>query len=147
MSASNDTISAFRETFRLDELTIIADQRWNLSVRPGQLTLGAMVLSSERGHLDFQGFDSDDAVGMTRMIGVAERLAKQHLGAVRINLACLMMKDPIVHYHVLPRYDGPVERYGQTWTDEDWPGPPTFGKTSTSDNILHAIRDDLAGAV
>jgi diadenosine tetraphosphate (Ap4A) HIT family hydrolase len=144
--ADDRTLAAFRETFRLDELTVHAEQGWALSVRPGQLTLGAMVVSSEAGHLDFGDLDAETAVGMADAFALAERLAKEVLGAVRVNLVCLMMKDPVVHFHVVPRYDGPVERYGRTWEDGDWPGPPTFGPAATSDEVLHDLVTDLRAA-
>jgi diadenosine tetraphosphate (Ap4A) HIT family hydrolase len=147
MQATHDVMSQFRRTFRLEELIVQERQGWTLSVRPAQITLGSMVLSSSRGHLDFQDFDDDDSLGMARMIAVAERLAKGCFGAERINLACLMMKDPVVHYHVLPRYSSPVERYGRVWIDEDWPRPPQFRQTSSPDAILRTIQDELTTAL
>jgi diadenosine tetraphosphate (Ap4A) HIT family hydrolase len=146
VTASEQIVREFRETFRLDTLSFRDSQGWTLSVRPGQITLGAMVISSSRGRLDFQDLDGDEAVGLSGAFALTERLAKDVFGAVRINLACLMMKDPIVHFHVVPRYDRPVERYGRTWEDADWPGPPTFPKVDTPAETLHALASDLKRA-
>jgi diadenosine tetraphosphate (Ap4A) HIT family hydrolase len=145
--ADDHTHRRFRETFQLEALTIQEADGWILSVRPAQLTLGAMVISSARGHLDFQQLDPQEAGGLAAAVAVAERLAKEELGAVRINLACLMMKDPVVHFHVLPRYDRPIERYDITWEDQDWPGPPTFSKVETPQNVLEELVADLKPAV
>lgn len=147
MWANDDVVRQFRQTFRLDELTIHEGQAWIVSVRPGQITLGSMVVSSSHGHLDFQGFSTDDSTGLSAAFATAERLAKIELGAVRVNLACLMMKDPVVHFHVLPRYSQPVERYDRTWLDEDWPGPPTIGAASTADDVLGQLVRDLSAAL
>jgi diadenosine tetraphosphate (Ap4A) HIT family hydrolase len=144
--ADDDTLERFRDTFKLDALTIQEDDGWILSVRPGQLTIGSMVISSARGHLDFQEFGPQEASGLTSAIALAERLAKQELGAVRINLACLMMKDPVVHFHVVPRYDRSIDRYGATWEDRDWPGPPTFRKVETPAHVLDSLLTDLRAA-
>ena len=144
--SADPAVTEFRENFRLDELTVAEHGDWVISVRPAQLTLGAMVISTRRGELELASLTPESGVDMTRAFGTAERLAKDVYGAVRINLACLMMKDPIVHYHVLPRYDQAVERYGHTWEDADWPGPPTFGPAPTSDEVLAAITADLRGA-
>jgi diadenosine tetraphosphate (Ap4A) HIT family hydrolase len=146
VSADGQTMTAFRDTFRLDELTIHEERGWTLSVRPGQITLGAMVISSSAGLLDFQDLDEATAVGLSTAFARAERLAKERLGAVRVNLVCLMMKDPVVHFHVLPRYSGPVERYDRTWEDADWPGPPTFGPAPADDAVLQALVRDLGTA-
>jgi diadenosine tetraphosphate (Ap4A) HIT family hydrolase len=136
-------LTAFRETFRLDELTVVEGERWTLSVRPDQITLASMVISHRAGALDFASLRPGDGDGFTDLVAVAERAAKALYGAIRLNVICLMMKDPIVHFHVLPRYDAPVERHGRTWTDEDWPGAPTIAPAPTSDREQHAVRDDL----
>ena len=36
----------------------------------------------------------------------------------------LMMVDPDVHFHVLPRYDGTRSFAGRAFGDDAWPGPP-----------------------
>ena len=43
----------------------------------------------------------------------------------RINYLMLMMVDPNVHFHVIPRYSGArVVRTASTFADAGWPGPP-----------------------
>jgi diadenosine tetraphosphate (Ap4A) HIT family hydrolase len=140
-------LAQFRDTFRLDDLTVTEQGGWVLSVRPAQLKLGAMVVSVAAGQQRFQDLTTDDGAGYIDIVATAERLAQEVYGAVRINVVALMMKDPVVHYHVLPRYDTAVDRHGTTWTDDDWPGPPTFGPASTDDQVLFAIRDELRTAL
>ena len=41
-----------------------------------------------------------------------------------INYLMLMMFDKHVHYHILPRYENPVDFLEVTWKDENWPGVP-----------------------
>ena len=147
MSANEDDLAAFRDNFRLDELKVDESDGWVLSVRPGQLTLASMVVSASGGEQWFNDLATGQDSGFFAMVASAERLAKQVYGAVRLNVVALMMKDPVVHFHVLPRYDSVVERYGRAWSDEDWPGPPTFGTAATDDAVLHAIRDDLRAAL
>lgn len=145
--ADDAVLAEFRSTFRLDDLTLVADQHWVLSVRPAQLTLGAMVVSAAGGEQRFAQLGSEQGRGLTEILGGAERLALEVYGAVRINVVALMMKDPVVHFHVLPRYDRAVERHGVTWGDGDWPGPPTFGPAPTDEAVLLAIRDELRAAL
>jgi diadenosine tetraphosphate (Ap4A) HIT family hydrolase len=140
-------LAEFRDTFRLDDLTVTERGGWILSVRPAQLKLGAMVISAAGGQQRFQDLTAGDGAGYISIVAAAERLAQEVYGAVRINVVALMMKDPVVHYHVLPRYDAAVDRHGITWTDDDWPGPPTFGPASTDDQVLFAIRDELRAAL
>lgn len=144
---ADQELAAFRETFRLDELTVSEGAHWVASVRPGQITLGSMVISSARGLLDFADLDADSGATLGAAFGEAERLARRLFGAVRVNFVALMMKDPIIHFHALPRYDTDVQRYGRTWEDSDWPGPPTFGPAPTDDETLLALVTDLRDAI
>ncbi len=142
MSASSNH-EAFRKKFMLDQLGLLDDGDWILSVRPGQLTLGSMVLSSARGIADFSGMPANSGTGFMSMLAKAESMAKTLYGATRINAVCLMMQDPVVHFHILPRYDQPVERYGFFWRDEDWPAAPVFRPVTTPSGILDEIRTEI----
>lgn len=134
----------FAGTFRLDDLTVLSSERWVLSVRPAQMTLGSMVLSSRAGLLRFADMGAADGAELAGLLGRAETAARDLFGAVRVNAVCLMMKDPIVHFHLLPRYGAPVEAFGRRWVDADWPGPPNFGgDTVKDDEVLTALRDRL----
>lgn len=140
-------LEAFRETFRLDELTVVDGAHWVVSVRPGQLTLGSLVVSSRAGLVDFAALDADAGAALAAAFGDVERAARELFGAVRVNFVALMMKDPVVHFHALPRYDRDVERYGRVWQDADWPGPPTFGPAPTPDEVLASLATDLRAAL
>lgn len=140
-------LDAFAAKFRIEELHLADIQGWTLSLRPGQPMLGAMVLSVRSGTRDLARLTPEEAVGMGAGLGLAERLARDVFGAVRINALCLMMQDPIVHFHVLPRYDRPVRAAGCEWTDADWPGPPQIAGDPADDAVLHALRDILSDAL
>src|SRR5690625_5255945 len=141
-------LANFRDKFRLAELTVVETEHWVLSVRPEQLTLGAMVLSARAGALTFSDLDAAAGADFVRVLGTAERVAKKTWGAIRINAIALMMKDPVVHFHVLPRYQAPVDAYGVSWVDEDWPGPPVFRNKPTRPEVLDmlckVLSDELA---
>jgi hypothetical protein len=36
----------------------------------------------------------------------------------------LMMVDKQVYFHVLPKYENPIEILGEKWKDENWFGVP-----------------------
>lgn len=137
-------LDAFRTNFRLDDLTVHESERWILSIRPAQLTLASMVLSSKLGHLSFSEMDSQDFEEMGTMIAEAEHVATDLFGAVRINAVCLMMKDPIVHFHILPRYEFTKDAFGRPWVDADWPGPPNMGGEVVKDEI---VLQELVGVI
>lgn len=147
MGGHDADLNVFRTKFRLDDLHLAEDGGWVLSLRPGQLTLGAMVLSVASGVQDLAALDEGEALGLAHGLGLAERLAREVYGAARINALCLMMQDPVVHFHILPRYGAAVQRHGRTWHDADWPGPPAIGPVDTPEPMLMALRDELRGAI
>jgi len=46
------------------------------------------------------------------------------LGSTIINYLMLMMVDPDVHFHVIPRYASVRQHAGVQYADAGWPGPP-----------------------
>lgn len=140
-------LKAFRAKFRLDDLTLLEREGWVLSLRPAQLTLGSMVLSLASGTQDLADLTAQEGAGLAAGFGLAERLARGHLGAVRINALCLMMQDPVVHFHILPRYDAPVTYASRVWTDADWPGPPVIAPAPTEEAVLEALHKEISDAL
>lgn len=68
---------------------------------------------------------------------------KKLYGAVKFNYLAMMMKEEFVHFHVIPRYNEPIKRYGMTWIDEDWPKGTKMGKIEIGDDIKNQIIEDL----
>jgi diadenosine tetraphosphate (Ap4A) HIT family hydrolase len=54
----------------------------------------------------------------------------------------LMMVDPHVHFHILPRYAG-ERRFGAIdFEDKGWPGLPDLSSTHpATDSLVEALRD------
>ncbi|MDT8327472.1 MAG: hypothetical protein RQ750_08825 [Roseovarius sp.] len=106
------------------EDTLIRDYRWwSVQARPQQATLGAMILLAHgptQAFGDLPGGAHGELAQITRDIeAVVARFGNQ-----KINYLMLMMVDPHVHFHVLPRYAGAVEFDGITFDDPGWPAVP-----------------------
>jgi diadenosine tetraphosphate (Ap4A) HIT family hydrolase len=127
---SSTELVDFQEKFQVDKLLLKTGAYWNLSLRPAQITLCSMVLSSKLPRLSFQGLDQGSSTEMLSMMALAEKVAIENLGAKRINILCLMMQDPIVHFHIIPRYETSVDFIQMEWRDEDWPLPPTMSRNT-----------------
>ena len=54
----------------------------------------------------------------------AEGALRGEFGADRVNHLMLMMVDPHVHWHLIPRYESPRSIGSTTIADTAWPGPP-----------------------
>ena len=60
------------------------------------------------------------------------------IGYEKINYLMLMMVDPHVHYHVIPRYESPASFDGVAFVDHGWPGPPVLGQPTETDEATNA---------
>jgi diadenosine tetraphosphate (Ap4A) HIT family hydrolase len=65
----------------------------------------------------------------------------------KLNYLMLMMVDPDVHFHVLPRYDSAREFAGRSHSDRFWPKPVDLTQPVEADAALtEAVRDVLRAA-
>lgn len=105
--------------------TLVGDYRhWCVLLRPAQATLGALVLgakSEARAFSDLPAEAFGELAAVTRAI---EHGLKAFRPYDRLNYLMLMMVDPHVHFHVLPRYASPPGFAGRDFPDAGWPGPP-----------------------
>lgn len=111
---------------------------WTVLLRPKQATLGALILAARDAAASFGELGelaSAELAGVTADIETA-------LGAAfaydKINYLMLMMNDPDVHFHVLPRYAAASEFEGGVYTDPGWPGPPELGHVNQTDDAMNA---------
>lgn len=136
-------LAEFRDKFQVDDLTLAETDHWVLTLRPQQLTLGSMVLSTKANVLSFAELTEDQSRDMAKLLGVAEQRVKSVFGAVRINALCLMMQDPLLHFHLFPRYDQAVTFEGKQWQDADWPKPPQVKPTEEDKALNQALLNRL----
>jgi diadenosine tetraphosphate (Ap4A) HIT family hydrolase len=131
---ANDTLRKFG-----DPATMVADYgRWRVLLRPAQVTLGALIL----GHKGEERAFADLPPAAFTELGSVIRDVEANLACFaryqRINYLMLMMVDPHVHFHVLPRYGEP-RRFGEAeFPDRGWPGPPDLSRPAEIDEALRA---------
>jgi len=70
-----------------------------------------------------------------------ESALERAVGYARVNYLMLMMVDPNVHFHVLPRYEGSRSQSGVAVPDAGWPKAPALGQAVA---LTPAQIDDLA---
>ena len=125
--------------------TLVADYgHWCVLLRPAQVTLGALVLVSKDEAQRFPDITAEAFAELAR----ATRDIEEALAAFRpfdkINYLMLMMVDPDVHFHVVPRYGAEQTFEAVRFPDAGWPGPPQLGAAVTLET---EVRDRLLGAV
>lgn len=126
--------------------TLIADYGfWSVQARPQQATLGALILLAHGPARSFARLAPGAHAELARVSADIETVLGQFKYR-KINYLMLMMVDPHVHFHVLPRYDGPVEFAGLAFTDPGWPGPPELSAGPKDADAMEQVRDWLRAA-
>ncbi|MDO6639521.1 adenylyltransferase/cytidyltransferase family protein [Shewanella sp. 5_MG-2023] len=123
-------------------------QHWDLLLRPMQPTLGSMVLICKEGVHQYSAISKEAAAEQTVIIADIERVLKKRFDYSKINYLMLMMVDPAVHFHVIPRYESPVEFCDKVFEDRHWPNPPNLGDDLQLDTIyqqelLKTLKSDF----
>jgi diadenosine tetraphosphate (Ap4A) HIT family hydrolase len=124
MSPVNDTM----RKFGYPRTTLIETDRWVVLARPQQPTLGALVLACREPVKQLSDVSAEAYAEMKTLVGRIERGLKAKFAYDKINYLCLMMVDPDVHFHVIPRYATLREFEGASFPDAGWPAIPVLGQ-------------------
>ena len=125
--------------------TLIAEfDHWVVLLRPAQPTLGALVLAAKSDATAFGDLPGEAHAELKIATAAIEAALGSAVGYARINYLMLMMVDPHVHFHVLPRYEGERGAAGLTVADAGWPGQPDLGQAvKLDDDAVAALSDWL----
>ena len=121
--------------------TMVAEtSHWLVLVRPKQPTFGSLVLVCKEPVQAFSDVSPEAFADLQVAIKGIERLLQDKVKYEKINYLMLMMVDPDVHFHVIPRYAGARDHAGASFPDAGWPGPPALGTAvDLSDDTLEAL--------
>ena len=123
---------------------------WVVLLRPSQPTLGSLVLACKDDATSLGAVSAEAYAELAIAAGDLERAVRAALNCQKFNYLALMMVDPHVHFHVIPRYAEPREFEGTTCRDAAWPKPPdvtsALALTPAQMAALHArVRAAWAG--
>ncbi|MCQ8186327.1 HIT family protein [Parvularcula maris] len=133
------------EAFGGDASLIKAYEHWSVLIRPKQATLGAMVLVAHADVTSYGALPAEAYAELAAVVPDIEAALAKTFSPQKMNYLMLMMVDPHVHYHVLPRYEAAKAFEGVEVTDTGWPGPPDL-KNQTPEHVANAAREVLMGA-
>jgi diadenosine tetraphosphate (Ap4A) HIT family hydrolase len=126
--------------FGYPETLIREYEHWLVLLREPQATLGSLVLCAKSAAIEFSALSMEAHVEMGTVVGEIEHALKAAFAYEKINYLMLMMVDPNVHFHVIPRYSEPQSACGLTIPDPGWPALPQLGEAQ---DISPSERDAL----
>lgn len=131
--------------FGYPQSLVAESEHWLLLLRPRQVTLGSLVMVCKEPVQAFGALSPEAFASLRTMIAGTEQLLKAFTDYQRINYLMLMMVDPDVHFHVIPRYDGSKTYAGLEFADAGWPNPPVLASGLELDPPLRAqLTGELA---
>jgi diadenosine tetraphosphate (Ap4A) HIT family hydrolase len=109
--------------------TLIQDyEHWVVLLRPAQPTLGSLILAAKSEVRSFPELTLEAFGELRRVCADIERALGGSIRPAKMNYLMLMMADPHVHFHVVPRYEGEREACGVRVGDKGWPKVPALGE-------------------
>jgi diadenosine tetraphosphate (Ap4A) HIT family hydrolase len=125
--------------------TLLGDYaHWVVLLRPGQITAGCMVLACKEEAERLPDVSAAAFGELPRVTGDLEAALDKSFAPLKMNYILLMMVDKYVHWHVIPRYDGPRQMGSVTFEDSGWPRTPAMAEAAAlSDTQFMELRDLL----
>ena len=126
--------------------TLIAEfDHWVVLLRAAQPTLGSLILAAKNDATAFGDLPAEAHAELKTVTATIEAALTKAVDYAKINYLMLMMVDPHVHFHVIPRYEGERSGGGLTVPDAGWPGQPDLGAAVKLDGDLDDVRNWLKG--
>ncbi|HYI40833.1 MAG TPA: HIT family protein [Allosphingosinicella sp.] len=111
--------------------TLVAEyDHWVVLLRPAQPTLGSLVLAAKGEATSFPELAPEAFAELRTIVADIEGALGAAVRHEKINYLMLMMVDPHVHFHVIPRYEGEREACGVSVSDPGWPKVPALGEAA-----------------
>jgi len=129
----NDTM----RKFGAPQTIIHSFQYWSVLLRPAQVTLGALVLIAHEPAKAFSELGADSFTEMHTVINQIEFTLTKAFQYDKINYLMLMMVDPDVHFHIIPRYAQPRLYADMTFIDAGWPAVPQLSHVNETDETIN----------
>jgi diadenosine tetraphosphate (Ap4A) HIT family hydrolase len=101
-------------------------ESWSVLLRPRQPTMGSLVLVCREPVRAFSDVSPQAFQELRDVVRRVEATLREVVAYERINYLMLMMVDPDVHMHVIPRYAEARQFGGVEFPDAGWPGPPVL---------------------
>lgn len=108
-------------------------EHWYVLLRPAQVTLGSLVLAAKSDATAYGDLPCQAFADQREAVRAIEEALSRFVQYERLNYLMLMMVDPNVHFHVIPRYSGSRNWQGLEFRDEGWPGAPRLESVARLD--------------
>jgi glycerol-3-phosphate cytidylyltransferase len=132
------------DKFGISDNLIKTFHHWHLLLRFQQPTIGSIILICKGPYTAMSKLPEVATRELHQIIPLIEAVLKRRFDYSKINYLMLMMVDPEVHYHIIPRYEHDVEFMDREFHDNSWPGPPDLNlDINLSENEKSVLLEQL----
>ncbi|MEA3390491.1 HIT family protein [Sphingobium sp. CCH11-B1] len=136
-------MNATIEKFGYPATLVATFDHWLVLLRPAQPTLGSLVLAARSDATAFSALPAEAHAELKEVSAAIESALSRAVDYAKINYLMLMMVDPHVHFHVIPRYEGERSAVGLSVADAGWPGQPDLARAVKLDSDVDSLREWL----
>ncbi len=136
MNATVSELPSFNATmlkFGAPQTIIKQYRHWSVLLRPAQATLGALILVAHESAQALSDLSPASFAELHTVTGQLETTLAKAFQYDKINYLMLMMVDPDVHFHVIPRYAQRKTFAELEFIDAGWPAMPDLKQVNTTD--------------
>ena len=116
---------------------------WSVQLRPKQATLGSLVAICNEPAQSFSQLSGEAFLELKQVTSAIEAALASCFGYAKLNYLMLMMTDPDVHFHILPRYPEAQKFCEISFADPGWPGPPDIRFATPTDEATRIALKEL----
>lgn len=134
---SEPAFNATMQKFGAPQTVIRRFECWSVLLRPAQATLGALVLAAHEPAKAFSELSPDSFTELHHVTAQLESALHKAFQHDKLNYLMLMMVDPDVHFHVIPRYAQTRQFMNMEFIDPGWPAVPDLKHINQTDATLN----------
>ena len=117
---------------------------WYLLLRPEQVTFGSMILIEKSSKKNLSKIPAKSFLELKKITNKIERLFLKRLKFNKMNYLILMMVDPHVHLHIIPRHKKNIVFNKKSFKDFGYPKPPNLlKKNNINSKLLGKLKEKL----
>ncbi len=130
------------EKFGYPDALIKEYDYWYWLLRPEQITLGSSILITKEYYSKYSDLTREHFLEFEKIVKEVENNLGNVFNYDKMNYLMLMMVDPSVHYHVIPRYSEPITLNGIEYFDKGYPGLPDLSSVNHANkkNIVSLLK-------
>lgn len=126
---------------------VYENEFWYVLLRFEQVTFCSVILITkfEKNNL-FSKLSIEEQISMFKVIQKIETVMYKNIGCDKINYLALMMIDPFIHYHIIPRYKSIMMFNKVEFSDTGYPGLINFDeitklKKNNFDKLVRYLKE------